>query len=99
MATRGPDQFGHVFDGKNPWDSALREAFELGESSSVASRDRAISIYRDVTGRDPNCGVAWFNLGVLESRSRSIDAAIGSFEHAQRFPDFRAGAAFAMRNL
>jgi hypothetical protein len=78
---------------------ALREAFELAESAQAAAREQAMSIYTDVTQRDPQCGVAWFNLAVVQFRDGRINESIDSFERAQRFSQFRAVAASAMLNL
>jgi tetratricopeptide (TPR) repeat protein len=99
MATQGTNQPPEVWVCSMAVHGALCEAFQLGESTKAADKERAISIYRDVTQRDPQCDVGWFNLAVVESRTGRNDGAIDSFERAQRFPRFRAAAALALLNL
>ena len=78
---------------------ALQEAFRLGEAKDTGSREKAISSYRTIVRDYPDCFVAWFNLGVIQSRIGQWQAAIQSFSQAQKSPDLKIVAAFARLKL
>lgn len=74
---------------------SLQEAFRLGEATDPASRAKAISLYQKILRESPDCFIAWFNLGVIQSRTGKWQTAIQSFRQAQKSPDLRTVAAFA----
>jgi len=74
---------------------SLSTAFKCGESQSATTRGQGIDTYRNVAQRDPECGMAWFNLGVLHSRNGEVNEAVECFQRAQDFTEFRAVAAYA----
>ena len=80
-------------------DEAMKEAFRSGESVDNGERRKAIQLYADVVRRSPAIRVAWFNMGVIQSRMGNWQEAIRSFVQAQDDPDLRLAAAFAKLQL
>jgi len=78
---------------------ALRETFRLGEANDIATRKKAIAIYRAVLRDYPSCYGAWFNLGVVQTRNGQWQDAIQSFSQAQKSPELKVVAAFARLKL
>jgi len=59
------------------------------DKNSVASIERAISLYERVVAADPNVVDAWFNLGNLNARLRRFPKAIQYFKKALELkPDY-----------
>jgi len=80
-------------------DETLREAFRLGEYNDASTRKKAMAKYRKYLWKDADCHVAWFNLGVIQSRNGKWQDAISSFSRAQESPQLRTLAAFAKLKL
>jgi tetratricopeptide (TPR) repeat protein len=80
-------------------DEALKEAFRLGEAVDNATRRKAVQLYADIIRRSPSARVAWFNMGVIQSRMGNWQEAIRSFAQAQEEPDLRLATAFARLKL
>jgi hypothetical protein len=79
--------------GNDP-DETLKQAFLLGESSDEEDRRKAIRLYAKMVNQSPRMGVAWFNMGVIQSRVGSWQTAVRSFEQAQSEPELQLAAAF-----
>jgi hypothetical protein len=80
-------------------DEILKEAFRLGESVDREERLKAIQLYTEVLRNDPAIGVAWFNMGVIQSRMGDWQEALRSFAQQQNDPDLHLTAAFARLKL
>jgi len=68
-------------------DEALKEAFRLGEAVDNAARRKAVQLYADIIRRSPSARVAWFNMGVIQSRMGNWQEAIRSFREAESDKD------------
>jgi hypothetical protein len=77
----------------------LPEAFRLGESIEVNDHQKALKIYKQIVTQSPSCSVAWFNMGVIQSRLDKWQDAVESFSKAKNDKELRISAAFARIKL
>jgi tetratricopeptide (TPR) repeat protein len=74
---------------------ALKEAFLLGEGFNMASLRKAVKLYADIVRRSPSVLIAWFNMGVIQSRMGNWKEAVLSFRQAEADNDLGLVASFA----
>jgi hypothetical protein len=81
------------------FDSELKEAFRLGESSVNKEKEKSIQLYKNIVKKSPSTLVAWFNMGVMQNRIGNWREAVSSFRKAEMDPELRLIAGFAKLKL
>ena len=74
----------------------LKQAFRLGESTVLEQRMKAINLYKDILKKRPEMCLAWFNMGIVQSRVGDKQEAMRSFRHAKDDSSLALVAAYAI---
>jgi hypothetical protein len=80
-------------------EETIREAFRSGESVDGSERRKSIQLYAEIVHKDPANHLAYFNLGVIQSRLGDRSAAIHSFAQAQSDGELELVASYAKLKL